>query len=245
MILRKRNLQFFLYRRLARWITCEFGLSSNVKITLPDKYEVASFKDVFCHPFYWQIFHYVAQSPKLVLDCGAHCGHFTVLADICFQSKFGISATEYILVEPNPYLIPVIFKNLENASLLDRTQVKQGLLGCISNQDKLWIPRKNYLAASLHPVHGAKSYQVQPLDLIDVIGDQVVDLMKIDIEGGEFNLVHSNLAILSKVNLLFMELHDAPDDKHKQLFRELASVGLYTTDKPIEAHGQQLVIFQR
>jgi len=100
----------FLYRRLSRWITCEFELdgANQSKIALKNKYEVASFKDVFCHPFYWQVFQWVKTPPKLVVDCGAHCGHFSLLADLCFASKFSSSDTRYLLIEPNPYLIPVI-----------------------------------------------------------------------------------------------------------------------------------------
>lgn len=71
------SIPFFLYRRLSRWITCEFKLKKHSKIALKNKYEIASFKDVFCHPFYWQVFHWVHEPPKLVVDCGAHCSHFS------------------------------------------------------------------------------------------------------------------------------------------------------------------------
>jgi hypothetical protein len=99
------SIPFFLYRRLGRWITCEFNLFEHqFKISLSNKYEVASFQDVFCHPFYWQMFRWLDKPPKLIVDCGGHCGHFSILADICIRSKFDSSNTEYILVEPNPHL---------------------------------------------------------------------------------------------------------------------------------------------
>ncbi|NEO93680.1 MAG: hypothetical protein F6K56_27160 [Moorea sp. SIO3G5] len=145
----------FLYRRLSPWITCEFKLSNQKTIALKNKYEIASFKDVFCHPFYWQVFHWVKQPPNLVVDCGAHCGHFSIMADICFKSKFINSSVNYILVEPNPYLIPVINKNLQDADLDSRSYLKQGLLGAKSGSNKLWINHNNYLATGLH--HNSKS----------------------------------------------------------------------------------------
>ena len=115
------SISFFLYRRLSQWITCEFGLSRRSKITLKNKFEVASFKDVFCHPFYWQLFHYISTPPQLVVDCGAHCGHFTILADICFRSKFSTLDTQYILIEPNPYLIPIIEKDIRDVAMQGKT----------------------------------------------------------------------------------------------------------------------------
>ena len=239
------SFNFFLYRRLSRWITCELKLQESSKIALESKYEVASFKDVFCHPFYWQVFQWINHSPDLVVDCGAHCGHFSVLADICFRSKFGISNTKYILLEPNPYLLPIIRKNLTDTDLEARTCLKQGLLGAKSGQGTLWIDHKNYLATSTKANKGLKPYNLQYLDLLDLVGDRTVDLLKIDIEGGEFDFIQSNLDFLKQVNLIFMELHEAPEKLHRELFDSLSSVGLHLASKPLEAYGQQLVIFQR
>jgi FkbM family methyltransferase len=240
-----QSLPFFLYKRLSRWITCEFQLTPDSKIRLQNKFEIASFKDVFCHPFYWQLFEHVTEPPKFVVDCGAHCGHFTVLADICFHSKFGNQETSYLLIEPNPYLLPVIKKNITDTGLASRVKIEQGLLGCKENDGELWIHPKNYLVSSLYKTNGATAQPIKSLDLTDLAGGKLIDLMKIDIEGGEFEFVHQSLGILSQTKLVFMELHTAPEEKHKQLYRDLASVGLYLATKPIMAHGQQLLIFDR
>jgi FkbM family methyltransferase len=239
------SIPFFLYRRLARWITCEFKLKNNSKIALENKYEIASFKDVFCHPFYWQVFQWVHEPPKLVVDCGTHCGHFSILADICFESKFGVSNTEYLLVEPNPYLLPIIQKNVLQASLAHRIELKQGLLGARSGEGTLWINHKNYLATGLHYCKGAKPFKVPYLDLLEIVENRTIDLMKIDIEGSEFEFIRLNLELLSQVNLIFMELHEAPQKKHQELFECLQSVGLYRATSSLEVKGQKLMIFRR
>jgi FkbM family methyltransferase len=239
------NLSFFLYRRLSRWITCQFQLFDDAKISLENKFEIASFKDVFCHPFYWQIFKYLSQPPKLIVDCGAHCGHFSILADTCIRSKFGTSDTEYILIEPNPYLLPILRKNVTDAGLHKRAQIHQGMLGCDTAQGELWIQPQNYLATSSQKTKGAKAHSIRTLYLSDILAGYSIDLMKIDIEGGEFGLVHNSLDILSKVNLIFMELHAGPLEQQKQLIDELATVGLEQATEPVQAHGQQLIIFQR
>jgi len=239
------DIPFFLYRRLARWITCEFGLPNNQKIRLSNKYEISSFKDVFCHPFYWQILQHFHDSPKLIVDCGAHCGHFTALAEICLHSKFSNVNTEYVLVEPNPYLLAVIKQSLLNMNIAHRVQVKHGLLGKKNGSANLWIDSKNYLATGLHQSKGANSFAVNFIDLQDVIGDRVVDLMKIDIEGGEFEFVRFNLELFKQVNLIVMELHNASEELHKEIFDSLRSVGLNLIGEPMYANGQQLLILKR
>lgn len=237
--------QFFLYRRLSRWITCEFELENHAKVALSNKYEIASFKDVFCHPFYWQAFQWLKHSPKLIVDCGAHCGHFSILIDLCLKSKFGVSEANYVLVEPNPHLLAIIQKNLTDAALLDRANIHSALLGARSGTGKLWINSKNYLGTGLFSHAGATPVEVPFLDLAGVVQDQTIDLMKIDIEGGEFEFVRSNLHLLKQVNLLFMEVHQAEEQDHQELFQSLQSVGLHPVAQPIAAYGQQLIIFQR
>lgn len=240
------SINFFLYRRFSHWITCELKLPfDDSKVSLNSKYEVASFHDVFCHPFYWQVFNWIDQPPKLVIDCGAHCGHFSVLAESCFRAKFESSNTKYILIEPNPFLLPTIHKNLSDANLLDRAEVKQGILGIRSGRDTLWINSKNYLVSSLVPTKSSKPHSVQYIDLLELVEKQTVDLLKIDIEGGEFNFVRSNLAFLAQVKLIFMELHESDEVMYQELFNSLKSVGLTLVSKPIKSNNNCLAIFQR
>lgn len=239
------SINFYLYRRLSRWITCELNLPGKSKIALHNKYEVASFQDVFCHPFYWRVYDWIHDPPKLVIDCGANCGHFSILSDLCLRAKFGSSNTEYILIEPNPFLIPLIHKNISDAELSDRVEVKQAILGNKLGYSTLWVNSKNYLTSSLHPTKGAQPHIVEYLDLLKVARDRKIDLLKIDIEGGEFEFVRSNLDLLTQVNLIFMELHQAPQEMHEEIFASLKLVGLHLATKPIESNGQKLVIFHR
>ncbi|MGA7931978.1 MAG: FkbM family methyltransferase [Kovacikia sp.] len=239
------SLQFFLYRRLSRLITCQLRLPGSSKIQLQNKYEVASFQDVFCHPFYWQIFSLIETPPALVVDCGAHCGHFSILADTCFRTKFNSAQTEYLLIEPNPRLMNIIQTNLRNAELTPRSRLIQGLLGVTSGQDVLWVNPKNYLVASLTPSPGLKPHTVQYVDLEKLVGDRTIDLMKVDIEGAEYEFVKQNPSVFRKANLVLFELHGTSQTQQDELFASLQAIGLSPIGKPIESQGNQLIIFQR
>jgi len=240
------NLQFFLYRRLCQWITCEVFLPSNLKIKLASKYEVASFSDVFCHPFYWQVYSLISTHPKLIVDCGANCGHFSLLVESCIKVKFHASETNYILIEPNPLLLKTLHSTLEYAGIKQRCVVKQGLLGKTQGEDYLWINDKNYLSSGLFKSPNTKRFKISYFDLAKIIGNQVVDLMKIDIEGGEYDFVRFNLSLFQQVNCLFMEIHQMARESQNDLISSLESLGFHLLDKIIQkADGSMLVILSK
>jgi FkbM family methyltransferase len=235
----------FLYRRLCRWITCSFELWPGAVVPIDSKFARASFQDVFCDPFYWQVFHWIRPAPKLVIDCGAHCGHFTLMTEKCLLSLYGKSETEYLLIEPNPALAEALRNNIHAAGLGAKTTIKQNLLGKKTGSATLWVQGNNYLNASMNPLPGGRPYQVEFLDLSSLIGDRTIDLMKIDIEGGEFDLVRYNLDLFRKVRTIFMELHTGTSGQRQELLDGLRSVGLAQQGEPLAAHGYELIIFHR
>jgi FkbM family methyltransferase len=237
--------QHFLYRRLCRWITCSFELWPGAFVAIDSKFARASFQDVFCDPFYWQIFHWITPAPRLVVDCGAHCGHFTLMSEKCLLSLHGKSEAEYLLIEPNPALADVLRKNIRAAGLAARTTIKQNLLGKKSGTATLWVQGNNYLTASMSPLPGGRPHVVEFLDLPSLVGDRTIDLMKIDIEGGEFDLVRCNLDLFKRVRTIFMELHTGTDGQRQELLDGLRSVGLVPLGEPLAAHGYELIIFHR
>jgi FkbM family methyltransferase len=237
--------QNFLYRRVCRWITCSFELWPGASVSIDSKFARASFQDVFCDPFYWQVFHWITPAPKLVIDCGAHCGHFTLMTEKCLLSRFGKSDTDYLLIEPNPAFAGILRKNIRAAGLSPRTTIKQNLLGRKSGSALLWVQGNNYLTASISPLSGARPHVVEFLDLPSLVGDRKIDLMKIDIEGGEFDLIRSNLDLFKQVRTIFMELHTGTSAQRQELFDGLRSVGLMPVGEPLPAHGFELIIFHR
>lgn len=239
------SIKSFLYRRLSNFITCEFAISKNSKISLSNKYEIASFQDVFCHPFYWQVFNYIDKPVNLIVDCGAHCGHFTILVDICLKSKFGSNykKNDYVLIEPNPRLISTIAKNIKNFGLEDCVDIHQGLLGINSGESMLWVNPKNYLSASLNSKKGLIPFNARYIDLSNIVKGKVIDIIKIDIEGGEFDFVDFNLDLFSQIRVIFIELHQDSLAKHKKLLDSLRSIGFYEMNST-NSGSHKLIIFK-
>src|SRR5215211_4528271 len=107
----------FVYRRLARFAPCVLPSVGAGRIVLRDKGVVASARDVFLSAHYWRLFEFLDEPPKLVVDLGAHCGHFTVLLHLVITERFGHDHAKYHLVEAVPSLVRKARKTLQEAGL--------------------------------------------------------------------------------------------------------------------------------
>lgn len=242
---RSQKFQAFLYRRLARWITCEVQLLGRHPLALDSKFQTNSLQDVFFHPFYWQLYGWLTSAPRLVVDLGAHCAHFSMLADICFRTQFGEVSPEYILVEPNPPLIEVIARNLNRSGLCPRHSVHQGLVGARSGSATLWVSSKNYLSSSLERGTATRPVRAEYLDLEPLVGDRPIDLLKMDVEGAEYEVIANYPALLRRIRHLMIEIHSESKQKQEQLFEDLSNGGLDLVRPPLKHGGYQLAMFQR
>ena len=239
------RLRGFLYRRLAGLITCEVQLPGKHLLALDNKFQVNSLQDVFCHPFYWRIFDWVDKPPGLVVDLGAHCGHFSMLADVCFQMRFKGTQQDYLLVEPNPKLLPVIRRNMVKSGLCSRRELKQGVIGKRAGTAMLWVSPHNFLSASLRKNGSERGIAVEYLDLEELVGHRQIDLLKIDIEGAEYEFARNYQGLLGRVNRLMIEIHSAPESDQHELLEILKKAGLQMAGKPLEHAGFQLAMFHR
>jgi FkbM family methyltransferase len=242
----------FLYRRLSRWITCEFRAGDDQWMRMRSKYDVASFADVFCKPFYWQCFHLMSAPPKLVVDCGAHCGHFTLLAQQCIAARFpDAPPPKYLLIEPNPALLPTIRQNLADAGLLAHAEIVQALLGLDPGVEDatLWVNKRNFLVSSFERHAGAQPHRVPCARLMDLVDKHVgpagaIDVLKVDIEGGEFGMMKTEPQVFERVRLLLMEAHGSPEMR-AELSRGLAGRGLKSVTEPLRSSDFELLTLTR
>ena len=204
----RQNLPFFLYRRLAGagLVNCVLR-KDDEQIWLSDKYQVASFQDVFLDPNYWRAFEIFSEDPDLVVDCGAHCGHFAILIDICFRAKFGASSAEYILIEPNEALHPALHSNLVNAKLRDRATILTGLVGRKKGTATLTTDPKNFLTSHIGDASGPGKV-IEYLDLAVLTSGRPIDLLKLDIEGAEFEFAAANPDVLALTRNAVVEVHN-------------------------------------
>jgi FkbM family methyltransferase len=179
------------------------------------------------------------------VDLGAHCGHFSMLADLCLRAQFGRCDAEYHLVEPNPELVPVIRRNLLASGLCPRHHLHQGLVGRPGGTATLWVQPKNFLAASLHTPGSGVAVEARYIDLRTLVGDRFVDVLKVDIEGAEYELLENYADLLPRVGRILMEIHGQSGGPARDLCAELAAAGFRKRGQEAEHGGFRLAMFER
>jgi FkbM family methyltransferase len=235
----------FLYRRLCRFVTCELRLPSGGRLALRTKYDVASCSDVFCHPFYWTALSFLTAPPGHIVDCGACCGHFSILADTFLKSRFGHAESRFTLIEANPLAIPVLKRNLADAGLLERAAVVHSLLGNDSPPfASLWVDHRNWLTASTRPRPRTRQFRVATSRLASHAGKGSPELLKIDIEGAEHQRLESEPEAFRGATMVLAELHGSPQQQEGFIARS-AMLGLHLIGVPFHHAGHLLVALAR
>ena len=103
----------------------------------------------------------------------------------------------------------------------------------------------NYLSASLQRGESTKAVEANYLDLEDLVGGRTIDLLKIDIEGAEYDFVAQYPELLKQVRRLMIEIHSAPESRQRELRASLERAGLRQFGRTVEHSGYQLAMFER
>jgi FkbM family methyltransferase len=237
----------FLYRRLARFLPCELRFE-HARIKIRTKYDIASFGDVFLHPFYWRMFEFLDRPPESILDLGANCGHFTLLAEACAHAKFPQASPRYVLVEPNPKLQSIIRRNLTETGVIDRCKIMQGLVGRRAGEAALQVNDKNFLSSSIEKERQNNHSPLVRLPFVnpfEAAADGPIDVLKIDIEGSEYTFLESFKEELKRVRLLMGEFHSSDPAKNQRVIETLRETGLQLVPPSLTHAGFQLMVFRR
>jgi FkbM family methyltransferase len=172
--------------------------------------------------------HLDLKNPKNVLDIGANVGLWT---------KYILSkgANKVFCFEPNKEAVNHLRNTLRdnsNTFIFDKAVYKE------NTSLEFFVDESNSITSSIYSIQGhVPSYKVDAITLEDAInqtGENFIDLIKIDIEGAEFDIIE-NLSIetSSRVENFLIEYHDFlfPDGQEKvnKLEEKLRALGFYVT----------------
>lgn len=161
----------------------------------------------------------------LVLDCGGHIGSFTMYV------KSHWSKVKIVVLEPVPENIELFRTNIQLNQLKDITIVPYALYGQ-SGTFFIDLEGKQFDAVNItteKPNHD-KFITIEAKTLDEIVASnniQTIDVMKLDIEGAEYNVFEHSLSALSKhVKRIIMEFHPAGDKaKRDEIVSRLCTDG--------------------
>jgi FkbM family methyltransferase len=147
-----------------------------------------------------QMFAEIVRDGTVVLDVGAHLGHFSALA-----AKRGATVVAF---EPNPQTLPYLRRNLELNGVTDRVRVVERAVGSERGAATFFLSPDGE-QSSLHahaPEAEPVTVEVTPVDA--ETSGLVVDVIKIDVEGAEIEALEGMAQTLDRASsglVLFVE----------------------------------------
>ena len=167
-------------------------------------YEVVkTYKEIFAQ----EIYRFTAKNDSpVILDCGANIG----LSCIYFKTTYPNAIVH--AYEPDSKLFEVLKKNIE----------VNGFSKVTLHQAAIWIEDTNLSfenkgsEASHIDLSGKSGNSVKALSLASQLDQfEHIDLLKMDIEGAEFEVVQSCTSHLHKVENFFLEYHGKVNETNK------------------------------
>lgn len=157
------------------------------------------------------------------IDVGAHVGYYSV--------RMARRCREVIVLEPNPKNREVLLKNLELNNLSNVTVLSYAA-GESRYKARLWLAGTG--STLLEGYVAGESVEVDVVPLDEVV--EHADIVKIDVEGYEWNVVQGMKSLLAKHKpALVIEHHDFRHyktqsyPKIKQYLKDLGYVEIYLT----------------
>lgn len=175
-------------------------------VTSPEAW--GSFSEIFVQGEYARAFEHVAL-PSRWIDLGAHAGYFSLW--VAWQrALLGLpGAVEALMVDADSRAGPAIEKLTSLNGLEGKFRYKQGLIGPPANLGA--FVERSHMASSSEAADSTSGVRRE----VPILGEgQIlstfpppIDLIKIDIEGGEYDFLAHYPRLLAATNSLILEWH--------------------------------------
>jgi FkbM family methyltransferase len=166
-----------------------------------------------------------------VIDLGANTGLFSLL---CAHLYSAVTVNAF---EPAPPNCDLFLQNLAlNRSLSDRITLHQVAVGPVRGRAELCYDDNAPASANIYKT-SRRRYDVQVASLVDALDEASdrIQLLKIDIEGAEYDLLRSShIEVWGKVDAIALELHDDPlkEMSRDQFINRMEQIGFHARKGP-------------
>lgn len=182
-------------------------------------------------------------SPVAIIDCGAACGYFSLLMEHLQRAGVFDWQANYVLVEPASFNVLKLKEHFCQAGFEGRVSIHENIVGLKSGSVVFKESSKMPFGGSVkHNRSGTNKQSKSYLDLTPMLSQKC--LLKIDIEGSEYDFFKEYANDLQNVEALVVDWHieHCKDDQHLDI---LANAGFEVVTTSIEARGRSTQLFLR
>ncbi|MDD2757827.1 MAG: FkbM family methyltransferase [Patescibacteria group bacterium] len=195
-----------------------------VKVDARDDVDQSVAAEIFKHREYRIAEERIAGAVNPIVDVGAHIGIFSLY---CATLN---PRVEIYALEPEPKNFIWLEKNLSANGATTVRPIEAGLAGATGERWlRLTADNHNHYLAPTGASDDAKSKKVSVYSLADFLKKKkikAVALLKMDIEGGEYEALSSlGKKVLAQIGAILLEYHDAVGAGHKILEKQLREEG--------------------
>ena len=182
-------------------LTIPVGSGYNARLLEPDSYD--SFSEIFIQQEYTDFIP--SEHISSVLDLGANFGYFS----LWLQSKRPKDKIISTLIEPSKHCKRSLDKLLSDKEIYPNFNYVRGVIGDPKEQTMKFFDRPFMAGSVFDSSDNENFYHVKTLIPSDVFSSNrnSYDLIKCDIEGGEWDLLIHYPSILKNSKFLVMEWH--------------------------------------
>jgi len=134
----------------------------------------------------------------LIIDCGANVGLSVI------YWKYLYPESRIIAFEPDPKIFQLLQSNISEFDYKN-IELQQAAVW-ISNGELLFLPDGSVGGKLVNQVDNDRLIKVRTIQLLEYL-NQPVEVLKIDIEGAEFEVLQDCATSLGNVNKIFLEYH--------------------------------------
>lgn len=146
------------------------------------------------------------------IDVGANIGYYSILAGKIVGEK-----GQVIALEPIPDTVKVLNLNIELNNLRNIKVIPKAAWSD-SSLLTIYVPEGYYGWASPMKQHRSKSFRLKAVSLDDISKKiPIIKLLKIDVEGSEYQVLIGAKETLKKTKHIFMEISEKSDEIRRML----------------------------
>ena len=186
--------------------------------------------------------HLVMHEGETFVDVGANVGYYSLRIAKEYLSK-GVTI---IAIEAHPGNYKALCRNIELNDFKSITAINKavsdhkGIVTLYERVDPRNRIRSEFYSLSNSFIHESnfvrpegRSLEIECDTLDNILGDQRVDVLKIDIEGAEVSALEGATRILKRLRKIIVEVHGSNFDKVMQILNDTHDLRCETIDTPI------------